>query len=267
MKKFIPISSLLLVTLLFVTIDIQAQRRGGGRYYGGRGYHSRSSVSIGIGGVFGGFYSQRYYPRPRVGVSVGIGFPGGGVYINSLPYGYRRFYYGGFPYFYFNNNYYREIDGGRYQEVDAPLGATLSRLPSGARERRINGVTYYEFNGTYYMADVNTEGRRVYIVVGEDGELNTQEVLRISRENDKYDRMENNENDEVYDSNSRPQRNSEDNGNYYNRPEVGDRFDQLPTNSKSVMVNGEKQFISPNGTYYKEVIEEGRVSYEVVKTR
>ncbi len=54
---------------------------------------------------------------------------------------------------------------------------------------------------------------------------------------------------------------------YNTGPQVGDRFEQLPRNSRAISVDGAKQYVSPGGTYYKEVQEEDRTVYEVVRTR
>lgn len=273
MKQSIKISFLLLAAVLFIASDGFAQR---GRYYGGRPYgrsygtvyRSRPSVSFGIGGFWGG-YHPRVYARPRVGFSIGIGFPGVGITIGSLPYGYSRFYYGGYPYYYYNDMYYRQMDDGRYQSVTPPLGSSVKRLPSGARERIIDGETYYEVGGTFFIEDMDKNGKRVYTVVGTDGELDTREAGKKGYENDdpvykndgrNYNRQMNNE--------APVKSRDEDVANkaYNVGPQIGDRFDQLPKGSKPVVTDGVKQYVSPAGTYYKEVTEDGKIIYEVIKS-
>jgi len=56
-------------------------------------------------------------------------------------------------------------------------------------------------------------------------------------------------------------------GAYSVRPQAGDRFEQLPRDSREVTRDGKKLFLSPNGVYYKEVKEEGVTEYEVVDVK
>lgn len=242
--------------------------------YYGRGYGSiyRPRVSVGIG-AYGG-----YAMRPRVGVSVGIGFPGVGIYLSTLPRGYSRYYYGGDPYYYYNDRYYRESDRGGYEAVAPPLGATVRRLPPGTRERIIDGDTYYEFDGIFFVEDRDENGKRVYIVVGTDGNLDTDAARSRSYEdrspaypdrnlrNNRADNREMNSDKSEAPKKDAPQvRESGNAKNYQIRPQIGDRFEILPKDTRTITVNGEKQFESPSGTYYKEVIENGKTVYEVVK--
>lgn len=46
--------------------------------------------------------------------------------------------------------------------------------------------------------------------------------------------------------------------------EIGSVVDQLPENSKVVVINNQKMFEAPDGTFYSEVVENNRVSYKVV---
>lgn len=271
MKKSIKISFLLFAAVIFIISDSNAQR--GRRYGGGRGfggnygmvYRSRPSVSFGFGGFWGGY--PRVFARPRVGFSIGLGFPGVGITIGSMPFGYSRFYFGGNPYYYYNDMYYRQLEDGRYQSVAPPVGSTVKRLPSGARERIIDGETYYEIGGTFFMEDVDKNGKRVYTVVGTDGELDTKEARTRSYEN----------NDPVYNDSRNIQEPTNNNvivkngneavagDNYITGPQAGDRFARLPKDCRTVDVNGVKQYVSPAGTYYKEVTEDGKTMYEVVR--
>jgi hypothetical protein len=276
MMKLFKSGVILFAAILLLSADSNAQwgRPYGGRYRGRGSYPVvRPHVSIGIGGVFGGYYPHRVYRygRPRVGVSVGIGLPGVGVYINTLPLGYSRFYFGSNPYYYYNDTYYRQLDKGGYETVAPPLGSYISKLPSGARSVTVDNETYYELGGTYYMEDVNESGKRIYIIVGTDGELNVNEALKAF-DNNHTDNSKI-ETDRVYNNHSNQQQVIVHNGNdqtgdvYGSRPQMGDRFDQLPPNSKSIYVNAEKQYVSPLGIYYKEVSEEGRIYYEVVRNK
>lgn len=273
MKKSIKFSLLLAIAVLFIVVDGNAQRviRSGARPYGrnyGMVYRSRPSVSFGFGGIYRGYY-PRVYARPRVGFSIGLGFPGVGITMSNMPYGYSRFYFGGYPYYYYNDMYYRRMDDGRYQSVSPPLGATVRKLPAEARERIIDGETYYEVGGTFLIEDIDKTGRRIYRVVGTDGELNTNDIR-----NRNFDR-----NDSGYDDdqeyNQPPVRDypavkskSEQTttaGNYAVGPQLGDRFDVLPKNCRETVIDGVKQYVSPAGTHYKEVSEDGKTTYEVIK--
>ncbi|MCD2423150.1 DUF6515 family protein [Niabella pedocola] len=269
-KNVIKLGMFLLGASLFLAVESFAQyRRPPHRVYRSHSYYRAPRVSIGIGGVFGWpapYY--RYGYGPNVGVSVGIAFPPIGATIYALPQGARRVYYGGIPYYYRNDTYFMERDKGGYEVVAPPLGATAARLPNGARMRKIDGDTYYEYNGTYYRPDVDEDGERVYIVVGRNGTLDTEEA-RTQRYNDERAATDEDRNDER--SSNAVQQNSDDtdtnSGVYDTRPQVGDQFDQLPKNSTRVTVGGKTQFRSPAGTYYKEVTVDGRTVYEVVSSK
>ena len=45
---------------------------------------------------------------------------------------------------------------------------------------------------------------------------------------------------------------------------MGDEINQLPEGSKTVTVNGEKLYVTPDETYLKEVSEENIIKYKVV---
>ena len=45
---------------------------------------------------------------------------------------------------------------------------------------------------------------------------------------------------------------------------IGDRIDKLPSDSRAVVIQGEKLYNTPSGLYYKEVTEGNRVYYELV---
>lgn len=268
-KNVIKLGMFLLGASLFLAVDSFGQyRRYPHRVYRGHPYYRAPRVSIGIGGVFGWPAPYRYGYGPNVGVSVGIAFPPIGATIYALPSGARRVYYGGIPYYYRNDTYFIERDKGGYEVVAPPLGATATRLPNGARMRRIDGDTYYEYGGTYYRPDVDENGDRVYIVVGRNGSLDTEEA-RAQRynddqgtENDRYD--ERKSSDPVEPDSDNTDTNT---GVYDTRPQEGDQFDQLPKNSTRVSVGGKTRFRSPAGTYYKEVTVDGRTVYEVVSPK
>ncbi|WP_051107153.1 DUF6515 family protein [Niabella aurantiaca] len=268
-KNFIKLGMFLLGASLFLAVDGFAQYRRYPSRVRSYHYHRAPRVSVGIGGVFGfpaPYY--RYGYGPNVGVSVGIVIPPVGATIYALPPGARRVYYGGVPYYYRNNLYFLEREKGGYEVVAPPLGATAERLPNGARMRKIDGNTYYEYRGTYYKADLNEDGERVYTVVGREGTLNTKD--QPYDEENSYPL-----NDDDDDGIREPEttgmdtggRSTNDDATYYNHPRVGDQFEELPKNSKRVTVEGKRQFLSPAGTYYKEITVDGKVMYEVVRSK
>jgi hypothetical protein len=178
-------------------------RSGGIRIGVGGGIGFRSGVGLGFRtGVYGGGY---------------YGYPGVGLRIAVLPYGYYPFYWGSDLYYYYGGIFYRPYDGGGYEVTVPPVGAEVPALPKGASSIAINGQQYYEFNGVYYQAIVNDKGKTVYVIAGKDGVLNTD--------------------------------GSVDNPP---APQVGDVVGRLPDNCRKVKLNGKKYFVSPDGIYYEE---------------
>ncbi len=281
MKRNFILGAAVFLATLFVVSDVHAQWRR----YPSRPYYGGPRVSVGIGGVFGMGRWGGYYGGPGVGVSVMLPPIVLGSRVHSLPPGARRVYYGGVTYYYRGNTYYRERErGDGYEIVEPPLGASLERLPSGARKRVINGQIYYEHNGNYYMSDDD-----LYIIVGKEGRLNTDEALRRRADSrdgnyeDEYDegrydsqRRRPNDSEEIIVRNAneaearagnRPAATATDEVYGSVGPQVGDRFENLPRNSKTIKVGGETQYESPSGTRYKEVLESGKTVYEVIKAR
>ncbi|MFT3903195.1 MAG: DUF6515 family protein [Niabella sp.] len=250
--------ALLVLSVIFVN-DTFAQRAVR-RYPVGRsysyhhGYRTRPWVSVGVGGFFGG-YSRYYGARPRV--SMGVMMPGIGVRIGTLPYGSFNFFWGGMPYYYFGGTFYRQSDNS-YEVVEAPIGALVNRLPAGAEQMEINGELYYEYRGTYYQETTDKNGKRAYEVVGVDGKLDTDGANQRSYNNDPvYD-------NEGYDNEDVPVASAPVSGSIV-KPEIGDVFEQLPKDCKVIAVDGKKNYVSPAGVYYKEINEDGKILYEVVR--
>ncbi|RYY62724.1 MAG: hypothetical protein EOO05_01655 [Chitinophagaceae bacterium] len=243
-KRYLTFSLFALMLGLLVTSDLMAQPRryrGGGygysrgyprNYYGGyypyRSYgYNRPFVSVQFGGV-GYRYQQGYFYRPY-GSSFQVVLPPIGVRIATLPAGYRQMYVGPDPYYFYNGTYYRSLPSDEYEVVAPPLGATVNSLPTGAKVTVIDGQKYYELNGTYYQEEITDDNKLIYTVVGTDGVLDT----------------------------------TGDNDNTQ-EPKMGDRFETLPADAKPVVIQGEKFYTTPSGLYYKEVVEDKKVYYEVV---
>jgi hypothetical protein len=201
--------------------------RGYYRYYPQRGYgYSRPYVSIHFNS-YDYRYNRGYFYRPY-GSVLRVVIPPIGIRIGTLPYGYRSFYMGPHPYYYYNGIYYRPHDN-EYEVVAPPLGAIVDKLPPGAKAKVIDGQKYYELNGTYYKEEMNDNDELAYKVVGTDGVLNTDKEETVSSE-----------------------------------PAIGDQIDELPADSKEVVINGEKLYSTPSGLYYKKVIRQNKVYYELV---
>lgn len=80
---------------------------------------------------------------------------------------------------------------------------------------------FYELNGTYYKEDRNSKGQVIYTVAGKNGHI------------------DNTENEPA--PNPAPPA----------APKTGDRVNELPDNCKTVVVNGQKLYVSPSDTYYR----------------
>ena len=255
-KRYTLAVVFLFTAFLVFSTDILAQRghygnRGRGygyghsryypvRYYPRRNYYyNHPYVSLSFGGI--NYRYQRGYYYRHYGASFQFVIQPFGIRISTLPIGYRSFYVGPLPYYYYSGIYYRPYAGNGYEVVKPPLGAVVDELPPGAKVTVIDGKKYYELNGTYYEETITNDSELQYTVVGTDGVLNT-------------DNSNNSGND-----------NNNNNNNHKNTgPAMGDRFDDLPADSKAVVINGEKLYLSPSGLYYKEVIEGNKVTYEVV---
>jgi hypothetical protein len=112
--------------------------------------------------------------------------------------------------------------------VDAPMGAAVPDLPNGAKVVVINDQKYYELDGTYYKEEIRDNDEIWYTVVGKNGKINTDDAIV---------------DDEPY---------------------IGDILDELPPDCKTVVVNGNKYFVSPDDVYYEEIVSGNDVRYKVV---
>lgn len=148
-----------------------------------------------------------------------------GIRLSILPRGYWSFNYGGFPYYYYSGIFYRSFDN-EYQVVDPPVGALVPSVPTDANISFVEGQRIYEYNGIYYKEEVGFDGRMRYRVEGREEMLNTE-----------ID---------------------------YDRPSIGDVVDQLPSQVKSVVINGKKLFVTPDNVYYQAFVEDDEVRYRVV---
>jgi hypothetical protein len=184
-----------------------------GNYLGGStGYHGGAFYRSGLG----------YYGYPHLGFYIGI-----------LPFGYYPFYWGASLYYYYGGVFYSPYDNGGYQVTEPPVGAGVPNLPDGAQPIKIDGILYYELDGVYYKESVDDQGKKIYIVAGKDGVLNTG--------------------DAVTDLNAA-----------VSTPQVGDIVNQLPDDCRKVSLNGKKYFVSPNNIYYEKVVgPDGNTAYRI----
>ena len=250
------------------------------RYYGG-GYYNynnrrysfmygprynvlpRSFVSINFGGypyyynsgLFYGYYGGFYQPI----------FPPFGLQIGMLPYGYYSFYLGGYPYYYYNGIYYQQYDN-YYEVVDAPLGASVYSLPQGAKAVILNGEKLYELNGTYYKEDRDAKGQTIYTVVGKNGTVNNTDEGSVTNNGNNLNNGTPNSQDPNVNQN--PGNSGSDQPSATPQSpaplELGDIITQLPQGSRTVTINGEKMFVTPDNSFLKEETNNGVVQYEVV---
>lgn len=236
MKSILLRSFSIAAIALLIAQEMQAQRyHGRYRYYGYGPYRGQRVVHIAgprfiipYGGI-SFHYSNGYFYRPYGGYFRVVA-PPIGININILPRGYRRVFVGNDPYYYYGGTYYRP--GSRpdeYQVVDAPLGASVPELPNGAKVVVINDQKYYELDGTYYKEEIRDNDEIWYTVVGKDGKINTDEEYT-------------------------------DDG-----PIIGDIVDKLPADCRTVTLNGNKYYVSPDDVYYEETAgPNNTIRYKVV---
>jgi hypothetical protein len=199
-------------------------------------FFSRPYNVIPYGG-YSYYYSDGYFYRPY-GSTFSIIAPPLGIHVNLLPRGYRTIYVGSDPYYYYGGSFYRPYNG-FYEVVNAPLGAEVPELPSDARVVVIDHQKYYELNGTYFKEAIHDNGEIWYEVTGKHGVLNT-------------DRDDQQTETQPYSENRQAS------------PEMGSVVNELPQDTKVVVINKQKMFVAPDGTYYSEVIEDNQVRYKVV---
>jgi hypothetical protein len=233
-----PCSTYLTGLLLFLSVAAGAQRNG--HYRGNRDYREAyRSYPARQGRVVYRAYPvpvvihrpvvpYRYYPRPvfpRIGASVSIITPSIGVHISTLPFGYRPVWIGPSQFFYYGGTFYRPAERD-YEVVHAPIGAEVPDLPERARVVVIDNNKYYELDGTYYRETIRPNGEIWYTVTGKGG----NEVVSL------------------------PQR---------QEPVVGDVVPALPQGCKIIVLNNQKYYVAPDGTYFQEVIENNQILYKV----
>lgn len=186
------------------------------------------------------YYTNGLY-YTNYGNYYGLVAPPFGLTLGLLPRGYWGLNFGGFPYYYYSGVFYRSTNDHQYQVVEAPIGAEVPNLPNDAKQIVVNEQKLYEYLGTYYKEVIDVNGKRHYIVQGRDGVVNTDDMNDVSVENN----------------------NSTLSGTNY-KPSIGDVVLQLPNQTKTVVINGKKLYVTPENIYYEEFYDENILKYKVV---
>ncbi|MEP7164397.1 MAG: DUF6515 family protein [Ferruginibacter sp.] len=116
-------------------------------YYGGYGYR----------------YCDGVYYRPYNN-AFQVVTPPFGIFINILPFGYRRVVVHENPYYYYNGTYYDEYESS-YRVVAPPVGAIVESIPEGYETIVIDGETYYKVDDVQYKPVVQDNGEIWYEVI------------------------------------------------------------------------------------------------------
>lgn len=240
-KNFTQKLSLILgITLLLFSVVSNAQRGRGHHWGGGYGYHHgarfhsyyRPAVSLGFRSGYYRHYGSYFYRHPNFFRP--YYFPHFGFRVSVLPFGYRRIFTAGYPYYYYGGVYYAPLPYRGYEVVRPPVGARVPELPGDAQAVIIDGLQYYVVDGTYYRQILTHDNRTEYEVVRTDDRLRQENVDQNSNEQDEY------------------------------KEQPGDRVNKLPEGSRSVTIKGKKYYEAPDGTFYEEIISPNKIEYEVV---
>ena len=232
------------VLFLTAALSLQAQRDRRHYSYNTRYYPVRGQQFYRIPGSyinihFGGnpyYYSGGLFYQP-FGSYYRVIPPPFGIRISLLPRGYWSLSLGGYPYFYYNGIFYRKSNND-YEVVKAPVGAEVPSIPRDAKTVVIDGSKYYEYNGTYYKETIKNNGEIWYTVEGKNGVLNTDKAAAAPLPTEP-----------PVASNA--------------APSIGDVVDKLPDNTKTVVINSKKYFVSTDNIYYEEIIDGQQVRYKV----
>jgi hypothetical protein len=227
---------------LLISVTSQAQR---GRHYGYvsrypvRGQYFNRMPGSYISLNFGGnpfYYSAGLFYRPY-GNYFSVTAPPFGIHVNILPRGYWPLRMSGYPYFYHNGIFYRQTNKD-YEVVQAPVGAEVPSIPRDSKAMVVDGEKYYEYNGTYFKDYIKPNGELWYTVEGKHGVLNTDKNTAAN--------------------NYQPPVVQQD-----TRPSIGEVFDTLPHDYKTIVIDNKKYFVSTDNVYYEEVIDGKQVRYRV----
>jgi Family of unknown function (DUF6515) len=188
---------------------------------------SNGVTRINAGRPYAGYYNAHGYYNAFYAPHLGFR-------LNVLPYGYYPFWFGPYQYFYSDGLYYQNLNN-QYTVVEPPVGAAINTLPDNSQSIVINGVQYYELNGVYYQPITKDDGSVVYQVAGKDGELNTDPGANTQAA--------------------------------VAPPQVGDIVTTLPQGTRTIKINGQKIYVSPDDYYYQDARDANNNSvYKIVGT-
>ncbi len=119
-------------------------------------------ITLNFGG-YGYRYCDGVYYRPYNNVYRVVA-PPIGIFINVLPFGYRRLYVNDNPYYYYNGTYYDEYKDS-YRVIAPPVGAIVESIPEGYETIVIDGETYYKVDDIQYKPVVQENGEIWYEVI------------------------------------------------------------------------------------------------------
>jgi len=188
---------------------------------------SNGVTRVAAGRPYAGYYNAHGYYNSFYAPHLGFR-------LNVLPYGYYPFNWGGYPYFYSDGLYYQYMDN-QYAVVEPPVGAAINVLPDNSQSIVINGIQYYELNGVYYQPITKDDGTVVYQVAGKDGELNTDDGTN--------------------------------NQAAVAPPQIGDIITTLPQGTRTIRINGQKIYVSPDDYYYQDARDNNNNAvYKIVGT-
>lgn len=191
----------------------------------------RSAPQIGYGHpTHAGYWGTHgYYHFNHGGYNTG--------YATRLGY-HCRHLRGGYSFFWADMNYFfldgffYTYDDDEYTVVEPPVGAEVTSICDSAQSIVINGQQYYECQGVYYQQVTKDDGSVVYMVAGKDGVLNTDQQVQDDAPPALH---------------------------------IGDIVTKLPDNCRKIKLNGEVIYVSPDGVYYKEIIDaNGNKTYKIV---
>jgi hypothetical protein len=282
MKKNAGFTATLLLLIAFTLSSIVSNAQRGGRGFGG-GHFGGSHFGGGVSSFYSGshfgvglHYSTRILPHggsfrlpssyvrlnfrgypyyfadglfyTYYGDYYGLVAPPFGLTLGFLPRGYWGFNWGGYPYYYYSGVFYKSTEDKKYQVVVPPVGAEVPNLPKEAKPVVVNDQKLYEYLGTYYKEVMGQDGKIKYIVQGKDGVLNTDNNKEVSN---------------TMNTTSNAITNQVPVTTIYT-PSIGDIVMQLPSQTKAVIINGKKLFVTPENIYYEEFVDGNVIKYKIV---
>jgi hypothetical protein len=124
----------------------------------------------------------------------------------------------------------------------------------------IDGVQYYEASGVYYQVNTDENGHTVYVVVGKDGVLNTENGGGATMN----DQPMTDNDDPIMDSAPAGSATAQaGTGTTVTNIQVGDVIEQLPADCRKVTLNNKQYYVSPDNIFYEEFKDADGTGYRV----